>query len=211
MQPIALAQHVILMVGQHEDDPAHVAELVEAACANLARCRPGFKAPKAWDAILDSPVRVPTLFQLLSFFPSPNTLSLSVPAVGAQELAFLAEAGSFGSQVAELRVGSALIRPGFLTPRLWSALPALTELRLKGPAGERGGPLKVPWAEIITCLAAAPHPIRVFDLMVQGGEKAHAALAALPGGGKVELVGGGCTFNYEDDGEGDKSGASDGW
>lgn len=164
---------------------AAAAALVQAACANLARCRPGIYASKL---AVQAHVRVPSMLRLLAFVHGTQSLCLKLPGMGPEELGCLAGAGSFTSGVQELEVAPSELRPGFLTPGLWAALPGLHTVELHGRR-----PIQIPVAELVQCFSAAPRPMTLKGMgEIDKGlrEELLAQLAALPGG-RVRVQGAG--------------------
>lgn len=112
---------------------------MELAFDNLASNRVASKMMRT-NVMVTCFVRCPSLLKLLAFFPELQTLHLSMPVVGAEELAALGQAGPASSGVRRLVCSSATrssgadqkpsISDGFWDPALFAALPGLTELDL---------------------------------------------------------------------------------
>lgn len=106
------------------------------------------------------------MLSLLRFFPITHKLVCDMHVVGARELAGLAQAGSFACKLKEVWAKRHSLAPSFFTPGLWAMLPALRTLHVT-PYGD----LRVPVGDILQCLAAAPHPVRIKGLQLDGQVK----------------------------------------
>lgn len=187
LQPIDMGTSSVTLACDCAGDAGRAAAMVQAAQANLARYTPGlFSVLSPYQLMVNCYTpRCPSILRLLSAFPSAETLCL-IMQLGAEELACLAEAGSFCSGVQSMVVGLCCqVQPGFLTTGLWEVLPALSSIRFLG-----AGPEDTPVEQVVECLAAAPHPVTItYPSLWRGQYKAElaAALAALPVG-KVQVV-----------------------
>lgn len=161
-------------------------EVVDAACANLARCKPGIVSPnEGLELELYSIFACPNLLRLVAFFPRVAHLQLSTPDLGAVEFACLGEAGAAACGVTSLGLPCRVL-PSFWSPELWRLLPGLRDVRVTWTVSS-----PAPIDAIVQCLAAAPHGVTVHGLCLEDPREyaeLHARLALLPEHCGVELV-----------------------
>lgn len=154
------------------------AALVEAACTNLARCKPGIVSPheEVEVGLICRPG--PSAFRLLAFFPKLTQLGL-VMEVGEEEVAALGQTGSAvkGVKSISCRAG---VRPDFWSPTLWAVLPRLREIDLSWAVLTSPAPIEA----MAQCCAAAPRPVTITGPWRDGANEyaaLKARLAELPG------------------------------
>lgn len=184
MQPLKLRAGMFSVYLRWHPDVATAAALVQAACTNLARCRPGIFAPGMRRVRVAEPAHC--TFRLLPALPPAKHLILSMPEVGAAELAALGEVRSCLHLVNRLEVWHTVL-PGFWRPSLWETLPALETLYL---ASTQAISQETVVSTLVAFCAAAPQPFTIKGLEMQGqGQQAEleGQLAALQGC-KVKLV-----------------------
>lgn len=182
---------------------------MEAAQANLARCRPGFSSSVCAAHGLNtlsvvSNIHCPSVLHLLACFPSAKHVSLDMPGVGQEEVACLSQAGRMGSRLRKLSLASRPPLPGFFYPGLWSALPALRTLDLSHTSA-----VQIQVADLLECFAAAQRKVTVKGLKVKGMilgkevplSKLQAQTAALPQ--CRVLLASGWAWGADDDSSGD--------